>query len=124
MPYNQNEVVASVTAFYEFLITHLHFEPSELKTPPPEGWPQLTTSRLSALGKSDKVIALLQHLPYLETDEHGPKEIFPYTAPADYTREPFDLQDFEPLEEVADNVEWEKLHERSEDIVVLSTPEA
>jgi hypothetical protein len=37
MPYNRDEVVASVTEFYTFLTTHLHFYPSELKTPPPAG---------------------------------------------------------------------------------------
>jgi hypothetical protein len=28
MPYNRDEVIASVTAFYDFLTTHLHFYPS------------------------------------------------------------------------------------------------
>jgi hypothetical protein len=61
MPYDRDEVIASVTDFYNFLITHLHFEPSDLKTPSPTGWPKITQTRLAFLGKSDKVIDLLQH---------------------------------------------------------------
>jgi hypothetical protein len=37
MPYDRDEVVASVTDFYIFLTTYLHFQPSELKTLPPAG---------------------------------------------------------------------------------------
>jgi hypothetical protein len=37
MPYNRDEVIASVTEFYTFLTTHVYFDPSELKTPPPAG---------------------------------------------------------------------------------------
>lgn len=62
MPYNRDEVVAAITEYYTFL-THLHFDPSELKTPPSTGWPQITSSRFAFLGKSDKVIDLLKHLP-------------------------------------------------------------
>ena len=64
MPYNRDEAVASVTNFYSFLTTHPHFRPSELKTPPPTGWPQITASRFAFLGKSDKIIDLFRHLPY------------------------------------------------------------
>ena len=132
MPYDRDEVTASVTDFYNFLITHLHFELTDLKTPPPTGWPQITQARLAFLGKSDKVIDLLQHLPYLP---HGEKEkhIYDHTVCVDYTHECVDTKQerpqlsitdfFEPDDGLEDICPYAKFKERHEHVVVLGLPE-
>lgn len=81
-------MVASITEYYTFLTTRLHFEPCELRIPPPSGWPQITASRFTFLGKSDKVIDILRHLPYLPAD--GRKEIYHHSVCADYAGKPGD----------------------------------
>jgi len=134
MSYDRDEVVASVTDFYNFLVTHLHFEPSDLKTPPPTGWPKITQIRLAFLGKSDKAIDLLQHLPYLPHYGLFQKEIYTHTVCVDYNRESVDqhLEDpelwvtgnFEPDQEFDKDVcPFESFKERHEDVVVLGMPE-
>lgn len=120
MPYDRDEVVASITEYYTFLTTHLHFDPSELKIPPPGGWPQITASRFAFLGKSDKVIDLLRHLPYLPADDH--KEFYEHSVCADYVGKPGDSavkyqdrDDFVPENDLTEDGPWDI----DEDTVVL-----
>lgn len=132
MPYDRDEVIASVTDYYNFLITHLHFQPSELKTPPPTGWPQIDQNRLAFLGKTDEAINLVQHLPYLP---HGKEEkhIYDHTVCVDYTHEAIDEKQktpelvitgyFEPEHEWVDLCPYDKFKETHEDIIVLGRPE-
>lgn len=132
MPYDRDKVVASVTDFYSFLTTYLHFQPSELKTPPPSGWPQINQTRFAFLGKSDKVVDLLQHLPYLTRGEED-KHIYDHTVCVDYTDECVDRKEkhpglyithlFEPTDELKENCEWPKFRERHEHVAVLGLPE-
>ena len=65
IPYSRDEIIASVTGFYDFLTFHLQFSPSELKTPSPIGWPQIVPPREDRPRKLDTTIELLYHLPYL-----------------------------------------------------------
>jgi hypothetical protein len=134
MPYDRDEVVASVTDFYNFLVTHLHFEPSDLKTPPPTGWPKITQARFDFLGKSDKAIDLLRHLPYLPPYGLFQKEIYTHTVCVDYNQEAVDqhLKDpelfvngnFEPdYKDDEDVCPSESFRERHEDVIVLGMPE-
>ena len=134
MPYDRDEVVASVMDFYNFLVTHLHFEPSDLKTPPPTGWPKITQARFDFLGKSDKAIDLLKHLPYLPPYGLFQKEIYTHTVCVDYNQEAVDqhLKDpelfvngnFEPdYKDDEDVCPFESFRERHEDVVVLGMPE-
>ena len=132
MPYNRDEVIASVTDFYNFLITHLHFQPSELKTPPPTGWPQVNQERLASLGKSDQVIDLAASLPYLPPGKQE-KHIYDHTVCVDYTHESIDRKQedpelvitshFEPEHELVDACPYDKFKERHEDVIVLGLPE-
>jgi hypothetical protein len=134
MSYDRDEVIASVTDFYNFLITHLHFEPSDLKTPPPTGWLKIIQARFDFLGKSDKAIDLLQHLPYLPPYGLFQKEIYTHTVCVDYNQESVDqhLEDpelwvtgnFEPDHEHDKDVcPFESFKERHEGVVVLGMPE-
>jgi hypothetical protein len=132
MPYDRDEVVASVTDYYNFLITRLHFEPSDLKAPPPTGWPRITQARLAFLGKSDKAIDLLKHLPYLLPGDEE-KQIYDHAVCVDYNSESVDahletpelnvMSDFEPCDGWEDLCPFDNFKERHEDVVVLGIPE-
>jgi len=132
MPYNRDDVVASITDFYVFLTTHLHFQPSELKTPPTTGWPQINQIRFAFLGKSDEAIDLLKHLPYLPRGEED-KEIYDHTVCVDYTHDIVDekqndpelyiTQFFEPEDEWVESCPYDKFKENREHVVVLGMPE-
>lgn len=125
MPYNRDEVVASVTEFYQLLTTQLHFYPSELKTPPPAGWPQITPPSTDRQRKSDTAIDLLRHLPYLPGGNAQDKWIYDQTICADYTDRTVEQGVEMDLAEVVDNCPWEKLKDpsRAEHIVALGVPE-
>lgn len=47
-----------------------HIEPSSLLYPPPNSWPSITSTSFAPLHKSDEVIELLRHLPYVESPPH------------------------------------------------------
>jgi hypothetical protein len=125
MPYNHDEVVASMTEFYNFLTTHLHFNPSELKTPPPAGWAHISPPLFPHQSKSNTVIDLLHHLPYLPGGNTQEKWIYDHTVCADYTDKRIELGVELSVEEVAESCPWEKLQDpsRQEHIVALGTPE-
>jgi hypothetical protein len=65
-----------------------YLDPAQIECPPPSGWSddQLAVDILRGLGRSGKVIDLLQHLPYLRendddknvrfTQKHRPHLIF------------------------------------------------
>ena len=131
MPYDRDEVVTSVIDYYTFLATQLHFQLSELKAPPPAGWLQITESRFAFLGKTDMVLDLLRHLPYLPAGSEK-KYIYDHTICADYTADEVvdkharysDRDLFEPIEtEGADSCPWKKFEQRHKDVVVLGKPE-
>ena len=63
--YSRDDTVAAVRDYYQFL-TKLYLDPSYIITPPPSGWPSITTQH-SILDKCDEVIDLLRHLPYIKT---------------------------------------------------------
>ncbi|KAK1990036.1 hypothetical protein LX36DRAFT_686226 [Colletotrichum falcatum] len=64
--YSQEATVAAATDFYAFL-TKMYLPESAVVHPPPSGWPTLA-SDLQDLGKSDEVLSLLSHLPYVRED--------------------------------------------------------
>lgn len=64
--YSQDATVAAVTDFYTFL-TKMYLPESAVVHPPPGGWPTLA-SDLRGLGKSEEVLSLLSHLPYVRQD--------------------------------------------------------
>lgn len=73
--YSEAACVAAVGRYYEFLVK-MYLDDSEVIYPPEGGWPSITGADPEALakfGKSDKVISLLAHLPFLrhQPDIHG-----------------------------------------------------
>jgi hypothetical protein len=80
--YSRDECIAIVRDYYQFL-TSLYLDEEYIIEPPEGGWPTITTDSLRGLGKTDEVIELLRHLPYIAvpSDEtfraHGaPKAVF------------------------------------------------
>lgn len=76
-----NDIVGSVSNFYAFLVNHPFLQASAIKTPPPEGWPEEHREIFRKLGKSDEVVDLLCHLPYIDDDNW---EWFHDTKPINY----------------------------------------
>jgi len=69
--YSRQDTIAAVTEFYEFL-KKLYLNDSDVIYPPPGGWPSITNADptvLELLGKSDEVLALIAHLPYIRLYE-------------------------------------------------------
>lgn len=60
-----------VAPFYEYYAFHatLHIPESDISRPPPGGWPNITPAKCSDFGKSDFVIDVLRHLPYIRQDD-------------------------------------------------------
>lgn len=68
--YVREEVNANITEFYQFLAKFPVIEPDDILKPPKQGWPEITAERLAPLSKSEEVIQLLAHLPYLSVNGH------------------------------------------------------
>lgn len=65
--YSRAETVAAVEDYYNFL-TKMYMKDSQILRPPPQGWPSIVNGdpeALQSLGKSDEVLTLLAHLPYV-----------------------------------------------------------
>ncbi|SMR47981.1 unnamed protein product [Zymoseptoria tritici ST99CH_3D1] len=78
--YSREAVISAVRDYYTFL-TKMYLDRSDIMEPPQGGWPEITRDSMRALGKTDEVIELLRHLPYLDgrsgTTSHGrPRMIF------------------------------------------------
>jgi hypothetical protein len=62
--YSRDETIRAVRDYYSFL-AELYVEESDIIEPPKGGWPSITPDSLRCMGKTDEVIALLRHLPYI-----------------------------------------------------------
>jgi hypothetical protein len=62
--YSHEAAVAAITDYFDFL-AKMYLDESAIFRPPEGGWPEITPDRLSDLGKTDEVIMLLRHIPYL-----------------------------------------------------------
>ncbi|KAG9696265.1 hypothetical protein KCU95_g4395, partial [Aureobasidium melanogenum] len=82
--YSQHGTVEAILAFYQQLIKHPYLDESALKIPPASGWDTVDAEALRALGKTDAVIDLLRHLPYLDGRGDGYLIAFE-TIPVDFT---------------------------------------
>jgi hypothetical protein len=79
-PYSRDATIALVQDFYLFLTRLPRLSPSDIKSAPPSGWPELADSFLGALGKTPVVNELIRHLPYISTDGQGNAQIAPETS--------------------------------------------
>ena len=63
--YSRSEIITAVQDFYSLLIKLPYIFPDALVSPPAEGWSSVNTMELRSRGKTEEVIELLRHLPYL-----------------------------------------------------------
>jgi hypothetical protein len=82
-PYDIEELAAIFTDFYKFLAT-LHYDPADLKLPPPQGWDTAMFSTAIVNSKSEEVVALMQRLPYFKENQksthvHYKSKLIDYT---------------------------------------------
>ncbi|KAK2047996.1 hypothetical protein LZ31DRAFT_563430 [Colletotrichum somersetense] len=75
--YSREECIVTIRDYYSFL-TKMYLREEDVLHPPEGGWPSITPEDMADLGKTDDVISLLRHLPYLrrggnnfEDDPHG-----------------------------------------------------
>lgn len=62
--YSRDECIAAIRDYYTFLTT-MFMDSAFIIEPPQDGWPNITTEATQGLGKTDAVIDLLRHLPYI-----------------------------------------------------------
>jgi hypothetical protein len=65
--YSREATIAAVTDYYTFL-TKMYLKEYHVVYPPVGGWPSIVDAdpaALQSLGKSDEVLALMAHLPYI-----------------------------------------------------------
>ncbi|KAF2226427.1 hypothetical protein BDZ85DRAFT_256148 [Elsinoe ampelina] len=67
-PLSREEIVTTIRDFYEYLV-RLYIPESALKLPPPGGWPNITAASTVDFGKSEFVVDLIRHLPYIEAED-------------------------------------------------------
>ena len=84
-PYDVQELAAIFTDFYGFLAT-LHYDPANLKLPPPEGWDPAILPANMICSKSEDVVELMKCLPYFaenqkSTHVHYKSKLVDYTDP-------------------------------------------
>lgn len=67
--YDRALTIATITDYYTFL-TKMYMKESQIIHPPPQGWPTIINANpvlLKSLNKSEEVLSLLAHLPYIRT---------------------------------------------------------
>jgi hypothetical protein len=86
MAHNRDVLVNCIKRYYELLVRAAYLDPNAIETPPPSGWTdeQLTVDILRALGRSEAVIDLLRHVPYIK---YNPRyEVWEVTIAINYLR--------------------------------------
>jgi hypothetical protein len=68
--FSRDDTVAGLLGFYRQILRLPYIDESDLITPPASGWDSIDEEALRAQGKTDSVIDLLRHLPYI----HAPLE--------------------------------------------------
>ena len=90
MAYDRDVVVNCIKRHYELLVKAAYLDPAEVRYPPDEGWSdeQLTVDVLRAFGRSEEVIDLLRHLPYIkQLDGDDRDEVYFETRHLSYLRD-------------------------------------
>lgn len=67
-PYRE-AIVQALTSYYKLLTEFPYLPESAIQTPPPGGWSGEHRALFNRLGKSEAVVDILCHIPYIVTDE-------------------------------------------------------
>jgi hypothetical protein len=92
MVHNRDVLVNCIKRYYDLLVRAAYLDPNAIETPPPSGWTdeQLEVDILRALGRSEAVIDLLRHMPYIKSDSapqyHPRYEVWEETVAVNYLR--------------------------------------
>lgn len=82
--FSREATVSAVRDYYQYIIK-LYLPDSVIVEPPEGGWPEVNQDNLGYLGKTDEVIDLLRHLPYIRGEwVTGPPQVAPGTAFVDW----------------------------------------
>lgn len=69
--YSREATISCIRDYYQFL-TQMYLPESAILEPPALGWSNITKESWQAFGKTDEVIELLRHLPYIhEPSDNG-----------------------------------------------------
>ena len=91
---SHSDIANALTAFYKQVIEYPCLNDTVLKIPPSSGWETIDSVTLRELGKSEAVIELLRHLPYLEADGRYDKLLVQHeTVAIAYTKSPSTLME-------------------------------
>jgi len=91
---SHSDVADALTAFYKQVVRFPHLDDAALRIPPSAGWETVDSAALRELGKSEAVIELLRHLPYLEAAGRYDKLLVQYeTVAIAYTKNPSTLME-------------------------------
>jgi hypothetical protein len=88
--FDRDATVAAIRDYYHFL-TKMYLDGDRIMEPPPGGWPDITPEIMRPLKKSDAVVDLLRHLPYINDSgtrndqrvhmvPYGPSAVWPDMA--------------------------------------------
>lgn len=67
--YSRETAIKAVRSYYTFLAAKLGaIRPFCIIEPPVGGWRNVTTASLAPMQKTDEVVELLRHLPYIKSD--------------------------------------------------------
>ncbi|SMQ48444.1 unnamed protein product [Zymoseptoria tritici ST99CH_3D1] len=101
-------IVDAVRDYYIFLAADLGALPADcIFEPPVGGWPSITQASLAGLEKTDPVIDVLRHLPYIKSSDSRNTDIAFNTRAIDYRKI--------AAHKVAPGTRWEWLHLGNED---------
>jgi len=89
IPYSRSDTIAAIGDFYKFL-TEVYLKDLRVIHPPTEGWPSIVDADptlLESFGKSDEVMSLLAHLPYIHSPGNSKEQqVGPNCVFADWQR--------------------------------------
>ncbi|KAK4233273.1 hypothetical protein C8A03DRAFT_39031 [Achaetomium macrosporum] len=66
--YSREATIAAVREYYRFL-TRMYLKECYVAEPPEGGWPEINADTVGVLGKTDEVISLLRHPPYIHSSD-------------------------------------------------------
>jgi hypothetical protein len=104
-PYSSQELASFFLEFYTFLAT-LHYDPSDLKLPPPEGWDITLFPSELINKKSDLVVDLMRHLPYFKAGNPESTHVHYKSILIDYTHPEEHMQAIEYDDMLAEEEIW------------------
>lgn len=71
MDFSSRELTSAITDFYKLITELPYISPTALAHPSDQGWPDINAEELRKRGRTEDVISLLRHLPYLRRPDSG-----------------------------------------------------